>query len=81
MNVWKTKFIVNSRENGDTQMNIAIEKVKKIHVFKYLPCWMNYTQEVEVRIKQARIAFDKIKKPVCSEEESYYPVLRASHFF
>lgn len=81
MNVWKTKFIVNSRENGDTQMNIAIEKVEKIHVFTYLPCWMNYTQEVEVRIEQARIAFDKIKKPVCSEEESYYPVLGASHFF
>ena len=76
INVKKTKFMVVSKEQNIQAhpLHLNNEAIEQVHQFKYLGCYLteqgSCTEEVSIRIEQARSAFIKIKKLVCDRNLS-----------
>jgi len=71
LNTQKTKYMVVSRSPiTDMEFKISNENIDRVENFRYLGCQINdkidHTIEIRCRIEQARSAFIRMKKVLCS---------------
>lgn len=73
INTKKTKLMIVSREEViDHDIRIRGEKIERVPKFKYLGCFIdeniNHDTEIKCRIGQARAAFMKLSKILCTRD-------------